>query len=104
MSNATVRRLLKYVACFFCASVFLTNMAQVSFAGREDEEAVSHNAGKDCLTGGCHASGGWKRFSLGGTIYTDTEGTNAKAGVQITAVDANGITVNLTSDQSVPPA
>jgi hypothetical protein len=99
MRNFMVQRLLKYVGCFFCTVVCLANGEQVSFAGREDEEAVSHNAGKDCLTSGCHASGGWKRFSLGGTIYTDAEGTAAMADAQIEAVDANGITVNLTSDQ-----
>lgn len=106
-----VQRLLKYVGCFFCAVVFLANRAQVSFADeagrfhdkgfilKSNDNEVSHNAGKDCLTSGCHASGGWKRFSLGGTIYTDSEGTAARAGAQIEAVDANGITVNLTSDQ-----
>ena len=99
MQDLMVQRLLKYVVCFFGAAVFLANGAQVSFAGGEDEEAVSHNAGKDCLTSGCHASGGWKRFSLGGTIYADSEGAAARASAQIKAVDANGITVNLTSDQ-----
>lgn len=92
-------RFLKYVVCFFSAAVFLANGAQVSFADGEDGEAVSHNAGKNCLTSGCHASGGWKRFSVGGTIYTDAEGAGAMAGAQIEVVDAHGITVNLTSDQ-----
>lgn len=111
MNNLMVRWLLKYVVCFFSAAVFLTNGTQVSFAGeagrfhdkgfilKSNDEEVSHNAGKDCLTSGCHASGGWKRFYLGGTIYTDSEGVAARAGAQIKAVDANGITVNLTSDQ-----
>lgn len=99
MKNFTVQRFLKSALCFFGAAVFLTNMSQVSFAGGRDEESVSHNAGKDCLTGGCHAPGGWKRFSLAGTIYTDSEGTAAVAGALITATDANGVTVDLTSDQ-----
>lgn len=90
-----VQRLLKYVVCFFGTAVFLANVAQLSFAKGE----VSHNAGKDCLTSNCHASGGWKRFSLGGTIYTDSEGTAARVYAQIKAVDANGTTVNLTSDR-----
>ena len=94
-----VQRLLKYVGCFYCAVVFLANGAQVSVAGGEGEDAVSHNAGKDCLTSGCHASGGWKRFYLGGTIYTDSEGTTGRNGAQVKAVDANGVTVNLTSDR-----
>ncbi len=86
------------VICFFCATVFLVNGSPVSFAGREDKASVSHNAGKDCLTGDCHAAGGWKLFSLGGTIYTDSEGTAARAGAQVKVVDANNVTVNLTSD------
>jgi len=90
-----VQRILKYVVCFFCVAVFLANGAQVSFA----KGKVSHNAGKDCLTSGCHASGGWKRFYLGGTIYTDSEGTTGRNGAQVKAVDANGATVNLTSDR-----
>ncbi|MFN3532690.1 MAG: hypothetical protein ACK41Q_09320, partial [Candidatus Brocadia sp.] len=73
MSDFMVQRLLKYVVCFFGAAAFLANGEQVSFANGEDEESVSHNAGKDCLTSGCHASGGWKHFSIGGTIYTDAE-------------------------------
>ena len=90
-----VQRILKYVVCFFCVAVFLANGAQLSFA----KGKVSHNAGKDCLTSGCHASGGWKRFYLGGTIYTDSEGTTGRNGAQVKAVDANGATVNLTSDR-----
>jgi hypothetical protein len=111
MKDLMVQRLLKYVVCFFGAAVFLTSGAPLSFAGeagrfhgkgfilKSNGEEVSHNAGKDCLTSGCHASGGWKRFSLGGTIYTDSEGTAARAGAQVKAVDANGVTVSLTSDQ-----
>ncbi|GAN35049.1 MAG: unknown heme protein [Candidatus Brocadia sinica] len=99
MCDFSVQRLLKYVVCFFVAAVFLITGAQVSFAGGRDEDAVSHNAGKDCLTSGCHASGGWKRFSLGGTIYTDSDGTDARAGAHINVMDANGIIVTLTSDQ-----
>lgn len=111
MRDLIVQRLLKYVGCFFGAAVFLANGTQVSFAGeagrfhdksfnlKGNNKEVSHNAGKDCLTSGCHASGGWKRFSVGGTIYTDAEGTAAMAGAQIEAVDAHGVTVNLTSDQ-----
>ncbi len=85
--------------CFFGAVVFLANETLASFANGKDEEAVSHNAGKDCLTSGCHASGGWKRFYLGGTIYTDAEGATGRTGAQVKAVDANGVTVNLTADR-----
>ncbi len=99
MKDLMNQRLMKYVVFFLCMTAFWTCVAQVSFADGEDDEAVSHNAGKDCLTSGCHASGGWKRFSVGGTIYTDAEGADAMAGAQIEVVDAHGITVNLTSDQ-----
>ncbi len=99
MNNATVRWLLKYVGFFFCASVLLIPMEQVSFSGG-DKDSVSHNAGKDCLTTGCHAAGGWKRFSLAGTIYTDSEGTTIMTGARIKAMDVNGVTVTLTSDRS----
>lgn len=90
-----VHRFLKYGINLFFTAVFLASGAQLSLAKGD----VSHNAGKDCLTSGCHASGEWKLFSLGGTIYTDAEGSAARAGAQVKAVDANGITVNLTSDR-----
>lgn len=99
MHDLMVQRLLKYVGCVFCAVIFLANGLQASFAGREDKESVSHNAGKDCLTGGCHVPGGWKLFSLGGTIYTDSDGTAARAGAQVKVVDAHNVTLNLISDQ-----
>lgn len=100
MNSVMIHRLLKYAGCFLCTFILLTNMAQTSFPKVKNEEEISHNAGKNCLTSGCHASGGWKLFSLAGTIYTDAEGTDARAGAQIKAVDANGIAVNLASDRS----
>lgn len=90
---------MEVVICFFCAFVFLVSGSPASFAGREDKTSVSHNAGKDCLTSDCHAAGGWKLFSLGGTIYTDSDGTAARVGAQVKVVAANNVTVNLTSDQ-----
>lgn len=91
---------MEVVVCFFCVAVFSVSEPLASFAGREDEASVSHNAGKDCLTSDCHAAGGWKLFSLGGTIYTDSEGAAARVGAQVKVVDANNVTVNLTSDQA----
>ncbi|MEP9410435.1 MAG: carboxypeptidase regulatory-like domain-containing protein [Candidatus Brocadia sp.] len=99
MNSVMIQRLLKYAGCFLCTFILLTNIARISFPEGKNEEAISHNAGKDCLASGCHASGGWKLFSIAGTIYTDAEGTDARRGAQIKAVDANGIAVNLTSDQ-----
>ncbi len=64
----------------------------------EDEEE-SHNAGKNCLTSGCHAGNGEEPFSLGGTIYTDADGADARVGATVKVVDANGRKVTLTSDQ-----
>jgi hypothetical protein len=64
--------------------------------GEGDDE--SHNAGKNCLTSGCHSGGGEKRFYIGGTIYTDADGTDARTGAKIIVVDTNGGTVTLTSD------
>ena len=42
----------------------------------EDEER-SHNAGRNCLTSGCHSGSGEEHFSIGGTIYTDADGCHA---------------------------
>ena len=66
----------------------------------EDEDGdESHNAGRNCLTSGCHAGGGEKRFYIGGTIYTDADGTDAMSGAKIKVIDTNGSTIKLTSDQ-----
>lgn len=67
----------------------------------EDAEAdddESHNAGKNCLSSGCHSGNGEEPFSVGGTIYTNADGTDARAGATIKVVDANGGKVTLTSD------
>ncbi|HHT9107250.1 MAG TPA: carboxypeptidase-like regulatory domain-containing protein [Candidatus Wunengus sp. YC63] len=64
----------------------------------EDEEG-SHNAGRNCLTSGCHSGSGEERFSIGGTIYTDADGTDARVGAKIKVIDTNGSTATLTSNQ-----
>ena len=58
----------------------------------EDEER-SHNAGRNCLTSGCHSGSGEKHFSIGGTIYADTDGADAMTGAKIKIVDTNGSTI-----------
>lgn len=63
-----------------------------------DEDEDSHNAGKNCLTSGCHLNGE-HTFSIGGTIYDDAEGTNARKGAKIKITDADGQKVRLRSDQ-----
>lgn len=67
--------------------------------GDDEEDDGTHNAGKNCLTGGCHLSGGEHTFSLGGTIYDDADGTNGRVGAKIKVTDANGSKILLRSDQ-----
>ena len=64
----------------------------------EDDEG-NHNAGRNCLTSGCHSGSGEKHFSIGGTIYADTDGADARVGAKIKVIDTNGSTVTLTSNQ-----
>lgn len=66
--------------------------------GGEGDEG-SHNAGRNCLTSGCHSGSGEEHFSIGGTIYTDADGTDARVGAKIKVIDTNGRTTTLTSDQ-----
>lgn len=72
------------------------NEGEDSDEGEGDDE--SHNAGRNCLTSGCHSGGGEHRFYIGGTIYTDADGTDARTGAKILVVDTNGRTATLTSD------
>lgn len=64
-----------------------------------DEDDDSHNAGRNCLTSGCHSGGREHAFSIGGTIYDDAEGTNGRKGAKIKITDADGQKVRLRSDQ-----
>jgi hypothetical protein len=51
----------------------------------------SHNAGKSCIHSGCHGSGGdAPSLLLGGTVYSDYQGTTPAPGVQVRIVDAAG--------------
>ena len=124
VKNLIAKAFVKYVMCLLGITAFLAWEAHVSLADKgrgsndgvsilnghdkddedgegdvdDDEDEGSHNAGKNCLTSGCHAAGGEKRFYVAGTIYTDADGAAARAGAQIKVVDANGASVNLTSD------
>lgn len=60
----------------------------------------SHNAGKACLAGGCHAAGGDKAFLIGGTIYKDYAGSAPEVGAEIRVVDGNGHAVSTYSDSN----
>ncbi len=56
------------------------------------------NAGLDCLAAGCHsAGGGGGQFQFAGTIYTQTGGTTAAAGVTV-RVSFGGSVVTAVSD------
>ena len=57
----------------------------------------THNAGKDCLTSGCHGATTTK--IAGGTIYIDKNGAFPKQGVTVTLEGINGKTVSMTSDE-----
>src|SRR3989304_8987678 len=120
MLNLIFKGFLMYVVCLLGINSFLI-CTRVSFAdesenensrvyfqrsnddeddddeGEDDDE--SHNAGRNCLTSGCHAGDGEKRFYIGGTIYTDADGTDAMSGAKIKVIDTNGSTIKLTSDQ-----
>jgi hypothetical protein len=54
-----------------------------------------HNAGMDCQDA-CHNHG----FTLAGTLYTSAAGTTAIAGGTITVLGANGVSVDVVSQQN----
>ncbi len=54
-----------------------------------------HNAGQNCMSS-CHDHG----FSLAGTLYSAVNGTTPQAGATITAIDANGATIDLVAQQN----
>lgn len=64
----------------------------------EDGDDETHNAGKNCLTSGCHSQGKEHHFSIGGTIYTDADGTTERTGAEIKVVDAADNITILRSD------
>lgn len=68
--------------------------------GEDEEEGdeETHNAGRNCLASGCHSNGKEHRFSIGGTIYTDADGTARRSGAEIKVTDATGNTAILRSD------
>ena len=108
MWNLIFKRFLIYVMCLLGINSFLI-CTRVSFAYEKENNRIfsqrssdydeSHNAGRNCLTSGCHSGSGEEYFSSGGTIYTDADGTDARVGAEIKVVDTNGRTTTLTSDQ-----
>jgi len=127
MGNVMNKICLSCAFCLLAIIVFLANTKHTSFAGNvkstlikdffvknyeeddddddndsegneDDDDDETHNAGKNCLTSGCHSDGKEHAFSVGGTIYDDIYGTNARSGATIKVTDANGKSVLLTSD------
>jgi hypothetical protein len=58
----------------------------------------SHNRGQECLR--CHATGQdpLLRWTVAGTLWSDSFGVTPKAGATVTVVDAKGVTVQMTTD------
>ena len=48
----------------------------------------AHNAGQACIT--CHTKQGEKSLLIGGTVYSDYDGTTPAAGVEIRVLDTQG--------------
>lgn len=117
--NLIGKRFLKYIIYFLGITIILMGGTRISFAsevkinsnngfahlddddtgeGDDDDEEGTHNAGQNCLTSGCHSTGREHRFSSGGTIYTDAEGTTARTGAEIKVIDATGGTTVVVSD------
>ena len=63
-----------------------------------DDDGETHNAGKNCLTSGCHISGE-NKFYIAGTIYTDPYGTAPRVSAKIKIEDVDGDNATLKSDQ-----
>lgn len=109
MWNLIFKGFLMYVVCLLGINSFLI-ITPVSFADKgenensrvsfqrsndgDDDDDESHNAGRNCLTSGCHSGGGEEHFYIGGTIYTDADGTDAMSGAKIKVIDTNGSTIN----------
>ena len=117
MSDLIAKGFLKYIICLLGLAVFLSGGVAPSFADTcrnansdfvksddgdddddDDDDDGSHHAGQNCLTSGCH-TGGEHRFTIGGTIYSNINGTEARAGAQVTVTGANNQKTVLTSDQ-----
>lgn len=123
MKNLIVKWFLKYIICLLGITIFLMGGTRISFAnkagnnndnrffqrnddggegddneGEEEGDDESHNAGRNCLTSGCHSNGKEHHFSIGGTIYTDADGSAERTGAEIKVIDATGNTTILTSD------
>lgn len=62
----------------------------------------NHNPGQQCMqAGACHAiGGGGPQWTVAGTLYTDALGAAPNIGATITIKDANGLEVNVASQQN----
>lgn len=114
MRDLITKGFLKYIICLLGLTIFLSGGVVPSFAdkcrntnndfvrsddGDDDDDDGSHNAGKNCLNTGCHTAGGEKHFFVGGTIYSNPNGTETRVGAQVTVIGANNQRTVLTSDR-----
>lgn len=115
MRDLIAKGFLKYIICLLGLTFFLSGGVTASFADicrntnndfvrsdegddDDDDDDGSHNAGMNCLNTGCHA-GGEHHFFVGGTIYSNSSGTVARVGAQVTVIGANKQRTVLTSDR-----
>lgn len=115
MRDLIAKGFLKYIICLLGLAIFLSGGVMASFADKcrntnngfvrsndgdddDDDDDNSHNAGKNCLNNGCHTDGE-HRFFVGGTIYSNPKGTEARVGAQVTVIGANNQKTVLTSDR-----
>lgn len=127
MEHFIIKAFLKYIICLFGITIFLMGETKISFSDKarndnhrvfhqsngkdegdddgndddddDDGDDETHNAGKNCLTSGCHSKGKEHHFSIGGTIYTDVDGTTERTGAEIKVVDAADNITILRSDR-----
>jgi hypothetical protein len=76
-------------------------LAVGALTGCVSENSPWMRTGEDCLS--CHSAGGraaGKPWSAAGTLYTDAAGSSPMQGAKVLIVDARGVSVTLTSNES----
>lgn len=68
--------------------------------GRCGGEGANMLPGADCLQ--CHNSGGGEasKWTVGGTVFTDDQGTDGVSGAKVRITDASGATVEISTSSS----
>ncbi len=77
-----------------------SNSNSVSSSSSSVAAAISHNAGQNCMTSGCHASGGnGPTFTVAGTVYRSGGSSPlAQATVKLYRPGTNEVLLQLVSD------